>query len=473
MTTSQPHFRRDLSLWQACALVIGSMIGTGIFFFVSPVAAYLSHPAAILAAWAVGGAMAICGALCLAELAAAYPSTGGLYVYISRACGPYAGFLYTWTKFLVMRVGSLAIPALAFSGFFAEFFALSPIAAATIKKPLSIAVIILLTVFNAMGVRFGGRLQSILTIAKIICLFFIIGAAAVFAAGYVEPRDVSLAGELLSNLPNVQQPMPTFELSFLAALVPILWTFGGWDEPPYVAEEIRNPRRSLPVSIIVGIVSVVVLYVGVNAAYLAILTPSELAASGERTAVYALCRVFGPQSGKIIGFFLMISCLGVLNGMILTGARIAFAAGGEHLFFRWFKQIDSQTKTPQRALLVQGILATLAIVFSDNMMTILLYTGIPYWSFSILMVISLFVLRRRDFAIHRPFKVWGYPYVPIIFMVTSIAMVVVIASEDSHHYIVAGVIFAAGTLAYGLQKLIVSNQGSLLRQIVTFFAGRP
>lgn len=447
-------FRRDLSLWQACALVIGSMIGTGIFFFVSPVAQYLLNPWAILSAWCIGGAIALCGALCLAELSATYPSTGGIYVYISRAFGPYAGFLYTWTKFLMMRVGSLAIPALAFAGFFTDFFNLSSTVGSEIKKPLAISVIAVLTVINTMGVRFGGWTQSLLTILKLICLFFIVVSGIVYMGGYVEPKPLDDLDRLLENLSPASNISEQFIINFIAALIPILWTLGGWDEPPYVAEEIANPQRNLPLSILIGIIVVAFLYIAVNGAYLAILTPSELAASGSSTAIFAMRRVFGAISGQIIALFLMISCLGVLNGMILTGARIAFAAGQDHLLFAWFNQINSVTKTPQRSLIIQGMLTSLAIIFSDDMLSVLMYTGIPYWLFSALMAYALFVLRKKDPDIERPFTTWGYPFVPIIFLIASLAMMISIAFDKSESTLIALVIFSIGSILYLAQYLL-------------------
>ena len=441
------EFRRDLGVWSASALVAGSMIGTGIFIFVASVAQRLASPAAIVVAWLVGAAMAACGALCLSELAAAYPQTGGIYVYLYRAFGPAIAFLYSWTKFLIMRTGSFGIPALAFAGFSAVFLQIpaDPVS----QKIIAVSVILALTVINIIGVRLGGVVQNIFTSAKILCLVAIIGVAVAFAIGWLAPQPVTLASKTPTS--------GNWLLLFCAALIPVMWTFGGWDESPFVAEEVENPERNLPISILGGFALVALFYVIVNACYLSVLTPAEMAASEGKTATYVMQRALGttiwwlPAPHRILALFLMISTFGAANGMALTGARIVYATGRDQAIFRWFARLNARTRTPVRGLLFQCILAIAAVLLLKDPFQLLLYTGVAYWLFSGLMAASLLILRQRYPQHPRPFRVWGYPFTPIIFILVSGGMVVAIFVENWYNASITLLILAVGILVYNWQ----------------------
>ncbi len=437
------EFRRALGPWSTTALIAGSMIGTGIFFFVSDVAVRLPSRAAILAAWAVGAAIASCGALCLAELAAAYPQTGGIYVFLRRAYGPLVGFLYSWAKFLIMRVGTFAILAVAFSGFFADFLGLGPGAPPWIEKAVAVGVIVVLTAINIGGLRAGAAVQNVLTAAKIFCLVAIVGVGALFAMGLLEPHTVAIE--------PAKRPEGSFLLLFGAALIPVMWTFGGWDESPFVAEEVRNPERNLPISILGGLWTVALLFVLVNAAYLAILSPSEIAGSAGVTATVAMERALGGGTRKILCVALMISTFGAGNGFALTGGRIAYATGRDQALFRWFARTHPRTKTPARSLAVQGALAIVAILALANPFSLLLYTGLAYWTFAGLTAAAVVVLRLRDSGRERPFRVWGYPVMPILFVAASLGMAISVIVNDTHNALVTVGILVAGAAAYAVQ----------------------
>lgn len=434
------EFRRALGPWSAGALIAGSMIGTGIFFFVSDVAVQLPSRGAILAAWTVAGAVASCGALCLAELAAAYPQTGGIYIFLRRAYGPFAGFLYSWAKFLIMRPGSFAILAVAFAGFFLEFLGLRAAAPPWGVKLIAVGAIAALTGVNIVGVQAGVGVQNVLTAIKVLCLVGIIGVAAAFAMG------------LLSSHPVTIEPGGHAEgslvLLFGAALIPIMWTFGGWDESPFVAEEIRNPSRNLPLSILGGLWIVALLFVAVNAAYLAILTPSEVAASAGQTATLAMQRALGGGARRGIALALVISTFGAANGLALTGGRIAYAAGRGYAIFRWFAHTHPRTKTPILGLAAQGVLAAVAVAVFDNPFQLLLYTGLAYWLFAGLTGAAVMTLRVRDPKRERPFRVWGYPVVPILFVAASVGMGVSVIVTSTRNALATVAILTAGVLVY-------------------------
>lgn len=439
------EFRRILGPWSTSALIAGSMIGTGIFIFVFPVAERLPTRAAILTAWVVGALVASCGALCLAELAAAYPQTGGIYVFLRRAYGPSVGFLYSWAKFLIMRPGSLAIMAVAFAGFCMDFLGLGPQSPPWTQKALAIGTVAALTAINIVGVRAGGGVQNVLTTVKVFCLVAIVGIGVSFGLGLLESHPVTIE--------PAARPQGPLLLLFGAALIPIMWTFGGWDESPFVAEEVRNPERNLPLSILAGLWMVAVLFVLVNAAYLAILTPAELAGSGMDTAPLAMERALGGGARKLISLALMICTFGAANGLALTGGRIAYATGRDQAIFRWFAHVHPRTKTPARSLVVQAVLVTAAILIFENPFQLLLYTGLAYWVFSALTAAAVMVMRKRDPQKDRPFRVWGYPITPILFVAASVGMAVSVVVADTRNALVTIGILAAGAGGYAIQSL--------------------
>lgn len=441
---SSTEFRRVLGPWSASALVAGSIIGTGIFLFVSDVAACLPSRTAILIAWGVGAVVASWGALCLAELAAAYPETGGIYVFLRRAYGPLVGFLYSWAKFLIMRPGSFGILVLAFAGFFADFLGLGEEASAWVKKPVAIGVVVVLTAINIIGVRAGAWVQNVLTAVKVFCLLAVIAVGAAFAAGLLPSHPVAI---------KAAQPQHGWWLwMFGAALIPIMWSFGGWDESPFVAEEVRNPERNLPLSILGGLWTVAILFVAVNAAYLAILTPAEMAGTTGVTATVAMGRALGGWARRALSFALMISAFGAANGLALTGGRIAYAAGRGQALLHWLAHTHPRTKTPVRSLVVQGALAIAAILIFKNLFQLLFYTGLAYWLFAALTAVAVVMLRVREPQRARPFRVWGYPVTPILFVLASLGMAVSVIVTNVYNALATVVILAAGLPVYWLTK---------------------
>lgn len=451
------EFHRALGPWSTSALVSGCMIGTGIFFFVSDVAVRLPSVPAILAAWIVGTAIASCGALSLAELAGAYPETGGIYVYLRRAYGPFVGFIYCWAEFLIMRPGSLGIMVVAFARYFAQFVGLDIEASPWLGKCVALGVIVAVTAVNILGVRAGGRVQNVLTAIKILCLLAIIFVGAVFAAGLLEPQPVEIEPHAFEAELS-EHSGGALLLLFGAALIPVMWTIGGWDESPFVAEEVRNPERNLPISILGGLWTAALLFILVNAAYLAILSPGEIAGSFGVTATVAMQRALGDGAGKAIALAVMVCTFGAANGLTMTGGRIAYAAGRSQALFRWFAHTNPKTKTPVRSLMVQAALTGMAVWFLENPFQLLLYTGLAYWLFGGLMAASVIVLRFRDPDRQRPFRVWGYPIVPLLFVAAAVAMAVSVIMTDirdgNQNSLITLGILAVGAAFFGLQTLV-------------------
>lgn len=438
---------RALGPWSAYAVVAGSMIGTGIFFFVSPVAQHVTSAPAILSVWVVGTAVATCGALCVAELAAAYPATGGVYVFLREAFGPLTAFLYAWANFLIMRIGSISITALAFAAFFSELLGLTQEDAASHSQVIAIAAVVAITLVNAMGVRSGGRLQVVLTFLKLLSLVAIVAIATAYATDLTIAHEVEL--EPWAGSPH--------RWGFAVALVPVMWTLGGWDESPLVAEEIHHPERNLPLSVLAGLWSVGALYVLVNAAYLVVLSPAELAGSGTLTATVVIERALGDSAASVLSLVLVISTLGAANGLTLTGARIAYAAGKDHRPIAWLAHVHPRTHAPVRALILQGALTVLAIVVLSDPYDLLLYTAVAYWGFAGLMAVAMIVLRRSDPQRTRPFRVPAYPIVPLAFVAAAAAMTLSVVGEDPGSAGATVAILVAGVLVYSLESFVTGS----------------
>ncbi len=438
-TAPAGQFHRVLGPWSAYGLVAGTMIGTGIFFFVSPVAALAGSPMVILTAWAVGLAIASCGALCVAELASAYPATGGIYVFLREAFGGLVGFLFVWANFFILRIGNLAIATLAFASFACDALGLPAQAAAGMQRPIALGALALVTAINLAGVRAGAAVQVMLTVFKLLALVGIVGLGLTYSAGLLPPH------------PLVIEPAPLASastLGFVLALVPVMWTLGGWDESPFVAEEVRDPERNLPRSVLAGLWSVGLLYILVNGAYLAILSPAELAGSGSHTATLAMERALGPPARVLLSCVLMISTLGAANGQTLTGARIGYAAGRDHPTIGWLARLGSHSGAPTRALLVQAALTVTTLVALADPMSLLLYTAVAYWLFGGLTAGALIVLRRRMPAQHGRFRVPLHPLAPVAFVIAAGAMAAMAVAESPRAALVTAAICAAGVIVF-------------------------
>ena len=440
------ELRRALGPWSASSLIAGAMIGTGIFIFVADVAARLPSRPWILAAWVAGALIASCGALSLAELAAAYPQTGGIYVFLHRAYGAPVAFLYSWAKFLIMRPGTLGILTLAFGTFALELVGAGKDAPPWLGKAVATGAVVALTALNIIGVRAGARVQNVLTAAKIFALVAVIGVGAAFAVGLLKTHEVAIT------------PKPAQDGSLLllfgTALIPVMWAFGGWDESPFVAEEVRDPERNLPRSILGGLWTVALLFVLANAAYLAILSPAEMAATMGRTATLAMERALGSGARRILSAALVVSTFGAANGYALTGGRIACATGRGQALFRLLAHVNPRTRTPARSLVVQAVLAIAALWVFPHPFQLLLYTGLAYWLFAGLTAMAVIVLRHHDPHVPRPFRVWGYPVTPLLAALAALGMVVAVVDASTTNALITVGILTAGVILYGVQAAV-------------------
>lgn len=402
------NFKKNLRLWDSAAIIISIVIGVGIFRVPSEVARYLGAPKLMLFAWLVGGIIAGLGSLCYAELSASYPKTGGNYIYLRESYGSWAGFLFGWTELLAVRTGSIAAVAFIFAEYSQSFLSFDK----AFVKSIAIMGILMLTIVNAFGLQYGKRVQNLFTIPKILCLTGIIFFALISQKGNIS---------YLSYAP-VNSGKGIFWL-FGLSLIPILWTYGGWHENTFMAEETKNAKRTIPLALLSGISLVTVLYVSINFIYLYLVPPKEIL-NANLVAADLLQILAGGSGRKILEAFIIISSLGCINAMIMTGSRVTYAMGKDNAIFRYIGKIDGRYGTPIRALIINAFWSIILIMFG-TFNELLFFTGILVWLFFALAVGGVFILRHKHPNIERPYKAWGYPFLPAVFVLICIALVFV------------------------------------------------
>jgi APA family basic amino acid/polyamine antiporter len=386
---------RKLGLIDALAIVIGMVIGGGIFLVPNLIARELKSATAILAVWVFAGVISFFGALACAELGTALPSTGGQYVFLREAYGPLAGFLCGWSMFLVARTAQVAWLAVTMAMYISYFFPLS----APVSKLLGICAIALFTGINYRGVTAGAIVQKTFTLAKVIGLLVIICSA--FLWGSKASTTEAVAGGISVS-------------SFGVALIASLLAYDGWVQLTFVAGEIRNPRRNVFLALTLGSVACIAIYLLANVAYLRVLPISEIAASDHVGATVA-SRVLGSRGGSLVSLIILVSIIGTLNGCFLTSPRIYFAQARDGLFFQKFGEVHPRYETPGFSILAQGLWAAVLVV-SGSYETLLDYAMFAMWFWYGLMVAGVIVLRYKKPDLERPYRMWGYPVTPALFV---------------------------------------------------------
>jgi APA family basic amino acid/polyamine antiporter len=387
---------RKLGLIDALAIVIGMVIGGGIFLVPNLIARELKSVTAILAVWVFAGVISFFGALACAELGTALPSTGGQYVFLREAYGPLVGFLCGWSMFLVARTAQVAWLAVTMAMYISYFFPLS----ALVSKLLGIFAIALFTGINYRGATAGAIVQKTFTLAKVIGLLVIICSALLWGSK-AAPITAGVAGGISVS-------------SFGVALIASLLAYDGWVQLTFVAGEIRNPRRNVFLALTLGSVACVAIYLLANMAYLRVLPISEIAASDHVGATVA-SRVLGSRGGSLVSLIILVSIIGTLNGCFLTSPRIYFAQARDGLFFRKFGEVHPRYETPGFSILAQGLWAAVLVV-SGSYETLLDYAMFAMWFWYGLMVAGVIVLRYKQPDLARPYRMWGYPVTPALFV---------------------------------------------------------
>ncbi len=391
---------KSLSLFDSTCIIVGIIIGAGIYETSPMVAACLGGWGGTFAIWLAGGLLALCGALCYAELASTYPSQGGDVVYLAHAYGSWAGFLFGWSQMIVIRPADIALMAYVFARYAASLYA-------PIPDPIPVyaaGAVMALTAISILGVHESKWVQNILTSAKVAGIAFIIVAGLLSSGGEIPSfrSEVSFEGLKLG-------------------MILVLYTYGGWNEVAYVAAEIRNPRKNIVRALVLGTVAVTVLYLLINGAFFKALGYGGIIES-DAVAVDAVATVLPNMAGRVVAVIICISALGAVNGLIFTGARISYALGAGHKIFRQLGKWHPRLGTPVAALVLQGFLSLGIILMAGSFIDTILYSAPAVWLFFLGSGVSLFVLRKREPCRDRPFKVTGYPVVPIVFCATCAFM---------------------------------------------------
>jgi amino acid transporter len=418
-----------LGLWDAVSLIVGIIIGVGIFRTPAEVFEHVPDFWSALGVWVLGGFIALIGAFCFAELAAAYPRSGGEYVYLSRACGPLTGYLFAWAQLTIIRPGSIAMLAYVFADYAGRFLGIGNDAVVA----LACLSIVALTAVNVLGVTLGTLTQNVLTIAKVL------GLVAVVGVGLWQGEPANLA-------PN---PRPVYPDWLPLVMMSVFWTYSGWQEAAYVVSEIKDRRRNIPRALLLGTAAVIVIYLVVNAAYLYGLGFDAFhGPGGALFAAHLLGKALPEYGERAMAILVMISALGAINGMIFTTARIYSEFGTDHRLFAPLSHWSRRYGTPVRALLVQGAITLLLMAGvavyggnEDSFGTMLDFTSAVFWFFFLLTGIAFFILRYTDPDTPRPFRVPAYPVLPLIFCAMCAYMTIgVIRAKPSESFTGLGIL---------------------------------
>lgn len=415
-------------------VVIGGIIGAGIFLNPAIVAQRVHTTAFILATWIIGGAVALIGALAFAELGARRPRAGGGYVYLTEAFGPIYAFLYGWTFLLIINSGGIAAVAVTFARYTVDLFAVSP----SYVKPLAAALLVVLSAVNYFGVRSGSITQNIFTVLKLVALAALIFAGVFLARG----------GATVASAPALQGLGTVRVLGI--ALIPVLFAYGGWQYQNNIASEIIDPERTIPRAMIIGMFVVVAVYVLANVAYIRTLGPSGLATS-VAPAADTMRRVVGPLGGSLMAAGIMVSTIGFVNSGILSAPRMLQAMAADGLFFRFAARIHPRYRTPSGGILIQAVWA-LTLALSGTYGQLLDYVVFGDWIFFGLIVATVFAYRRRDAtaspAEQATYRMPGYPLLPALFVIVAAFVVASSIASTPRNAVLGMLLIAAGIPAF-------------------------
>ena len=419
---AKPRLVEELGAWDAALLTIGSILGTGIFITTGDIARVVPHAGLILGLWLLGGILTLAGALTYAELGAMFPRAGGQYQFLKEAYGPLWGFLFGWAAFFVIMSGGIATLAVGFGEYLGAFLPFFSTRHHVLTVPLGAwswpvnggqlagaLAIVLLTAVNYVGLKEGAGLQNLVTVVKVASL---VGLAAF---GLLVPATA--ANDLAAPLPpgNVAAALGV-------GMIAVFWSFDGWYAVTNVAGEMRRPKRDLPLGLIGGTIAVTLLYAVMNLVYVRALSVEEMG-KASRIGEAAAQALFGPVGARLITVAVLVSTFGCISSTILYAARIYLPMAQDGVFFPALARIHPRHRTPSASLLAQGVWATL-LTFSGSYEQLYTYVVFAVVLFHAATGAAVFVLRRARPDAPRPYRVWGYPWVPLLFILSSAALVV-------------------------------------------------
>ncbi|HEX3682721.1 MAG TPA: amino acid permease [Bryobacteraceae bacterium] len=421
---SGPSLQRVLGLWSAISIVIGTVIGSGVFLVPATMIRYVGSVRNLFLVWIFAGLLSLFGALTYAELAAAFPEAGGEYVYLSEAYGPFWGYLYGWTQLWVAKSGSIATLAAGFYTYLTAFFPLLGVPLVVLPlhigpggsrleihygQLLAIAVILILAAINYVGVRSGGNTQVFVTAVKMLLI------AGVIAVGLLSGKgDFS---HFSAHIPSAGGLA-----GFFAAMVSALWAYDGWNNVSMVSSEIRDPQRNLPRSLILGTGAVIATYLLINVAYFYVLSPAQVSIS-HRVAADMMSTIYGSPAAAAVTIAVLISIFAALNGSILSGARVPYAMARDGLFFRFAASVHPKYRTPGNSMILLCLWSCVVVLsgWFDDLYNFVIFGS---WILYLMTAVSVFVLRKTRPDVVRPYRVAGYPLVPVLFVAVAAFLLV-------------------------------------------------
>jgi APA family basic amino acid/polyamine antiporter len=421
-TVNETGLVKSLGLLDATTIVMGSMIGSGVFIVAADIARQVGSPGLLMMTWVATALLTLIAALSYGELAAAMPKAGGQYIYLRESLGPLSGFLYGWTLFTVIQTGTIAAVAVAFAKFLGVFvpwvsgdtwlLRAGPLGVNT-QMVVGVGLVVFLTWVNTKGLRTGARVQNVFTLAKVGALALLIGVGVVWGR-----RPEALAANFDDFWRGADWGWNAVRLTGVA-MVGALFSSDAWNNVTFTAGEIRRPQRDLPLSLALGVGSVSILYLLCNLVYLMALPLESIQTVAEdRVATAVIAQILGPAATQVMAVAVLISTFGCVNGLVLAGARVYYAMAEDGLFFAGVRKLDPVTHTPNRSLWIQCAWAS-ALTLSGRYSDLLDYVIFAVLLFYILTIVGLFVLRRTRPGMERPYRAIGYPVLPAIYIAAA------------------------------------------------------
>ena len=410
---------KELTLYGLIMVAIGSCIGSGIFVTPAQIAGLIPSSGLILLVWALGGLIALTGALTFGELGSLFPKAGGIYVFLKEAYGGWLGFLYGWAYLVIITSGSIAVLSLAFSHYLSYFIPMDN----TWKTVTSIITISLLTTLNVFRAKFGEIFANIFTGLKIIGILIIIGAGFFFGNNDLSFKDLGFTTSSSAGLS-----------SFGVALTGVLFSYGGWQHASFLAGETNNPSRNVPIAMITGAAVVTIIYLLVNTSYM-LLLPVNTIVSSEKVAAEAVSTII-PSGGVLVAGLIAVSTFGTIGIYTLSAPRIYYAMAADGLFFRDIAKVHPRFRTPVNAIIVQSVWSIVLLLFWGTLENLITYTVSVEWIFFTLAAIGIFIFRKKLKNTERAYKTFGYPVTPLIFIVINIWFVINIMINKPLHMVI-------------------------------------
>ncbi len=411
---------RVLGARHAIAIVVGTIIGSGIFLVPREMMQDTGSSSLVYLAWIVGGLLSLFGAMTYAELSAMFPSTGGEYVYLRGAYGDTTAFLYMWTWFAVAKPASIAAVTIGLTrtlGIFPAFRWLDGSVAGTPmhwSQIFAIFVTWLITGLNYLGIEWAGRFQLVFTLLKVVLILGVVYFCFTSLSGSWENFATKLPAGVVTMTPLT---------GFMAALIATLWAYDGWNDLTMVSGEVKRPERNLPIALIGGLFIVGILYMATNAAIQYVL-PAALIAANKQPAVAAMAVVAGARGAAFVAALMALSIFVTLNGTIMSGARVPFAAARDKLFFSRFGKIHPKFESPSTSLVIQALLSTVLLIFLNQFQQFFDLAIFAEWLFYLLTATAIFFYRKNQPNTVRPYRMWGYPVLPALFILASSVILV-------------------------------------------------